>query len=141
MVQLLRLVCLSSGPTSPEAGDMRRPVSCPPVCLLLCSPRWITTGPGGHCFNFAKSISHPVWSWHSQEEVRSEPHSLSPILEFSSFLESLWWNQVSKEAEDFCISSDFAVIADIDYAELHGVVPPTPGVTGKMCTDRGAFFA
>ena len=105
-----------------------------PACLLLCSPRWITTGPGGHCFYFAKSISHPVWSWHSQEEVRSEPHSLSPILEFSSFLESLWWNQVSKEAENFCISSNFAIVTNVDYAELHGVVPPTPGVTGKMCT-------
>jgi hypothetical protein len=52
--------------------------------------------------------------WNSEEKVGGESHSLSPILEFSSFLENLWWNQVSKEAKHFSISSNFGVIADID---------------------------
>ena len=89
-------------------------LSCPPVCLLLCPSRWISTGPGGHCFHFAKSISHTILGWDSEEKVGGQSHSLSPKLEVSSCLEHLRWNQVPEEAQHFSISSNIAVIAEID---------------------------
>ena len=59
--------CWSSPLIKPlERSAVRcRQLSCPPINLLLSSPRRISTGPGGHSLHFAKSISHPIWSWDS----------------------------------------------------------------------------
>ena len=55
-------------------------------------------------------------------------------------MENLWWNQVPEEAEDFCISSDFAVIADIDYAESEALT--TYGIIGiKVWIYKGEIFS
>ena len=115
--------------TSLSSVRCRGKFSCSPDCLFLCFACRISRDPGGHCFDFAKTVCDTIRCWKSEEQVRCEADTLTSMMKLASFRKQVRRQEVPEPAKDFCFSPDLAVVADVDDAELDVVVPPPPGVS------------
>ena len=130
----LELCPRAAGLTSLADDDTNR------AALLLFYPpasqfsQRVAADPGGHNLDFAKSVPYSVRRWNSEKEVWSEPYPLTAVLQFSSCLHHVRWQQVTKPPENFSLCPHLALIANIHNTEFDVVVPPAPRVARELGT-------
>ena len=92
----LELCPRAAGLTSLADDDTNR------AALLLFYPpasqfsQRVAADPGGHNLDFAKPVPHTIWSWDSEEQIGSEANPLAAVMQFSSLVKEMGWQQVPK---------------------------------------------